>query len=145
MIFIFDLDGTLANIDHRLHYIQGEVKNWDGFFASCVDDKPIENTIEVLNSLHSCSFKIWIMTGRSDIVEAETHDWLYLNDVNYDRLIMRKEGDHQPDVMLKEGWLNKYFPINNNHLMGVFEDRKSVVDMWRRNGVLCYQVASGEF
>lgn len=25
---IFDLDGTLANADHRVHHLTGEIKDW---------------------------------------------------------------------------------------------------------------------
>jgi len=35
MIYIFDIDGTLADVSHRLHYITGETKDWDAFFAAC--------------------------------------------------------------------------------------------------------------
>ena len=31
MLYIFDIDGTLADNTHRLHFIQGEVKDWEGF------------------------------------------------------------------------------------------------------------------
>ena len=36
-------------------------------------------------------------------------------------------------------------PEDRARLVAVFEDRKRVVDMWRENGVTCYQVAPGDF
>jgi len=33
-VYVFDLDGTLANIDHRLHFIKTKPKNWPAFFEA---------------------------------------------------------------------------------------------------------------
>jgi len=74
-MIIFDLDGTLADITHRLHFIQKEPKDWDGFFAACVADKPIAHTIEIMNILMNRD-RVEIWTGRSDIVREETIRWL---------------------------------------------------------------------
>ena len=43
-LYIFDLDGTLALIDHRRHFLddQADPKRWQKFFAACVDDQPNE-------------------------------------------------------------------------------------------------------
>lgn len=35
---IVDLDGTLANIDHRLHYIKQNKPDWNAFYGACKDD-----------------------------------------------------------------------------------------------------------
>lgn len=144
-VYIFDLDGTLANIEHRLHHIKGEKKDWDAFFAACVKDEPIRQTIDVLNALAIADGWIIISSGRSDIVRKETLDWLRVNGVDYDHLIMRKHGDHRPDEVIKEEWLTQNFFGPRENIVAVFDDRKRVVDMWRRNGLVCYQVAEGEF
>jgi 2-hydroxy-3-keto-5-methylthiopentenyl-1-phosphate phosphatase len=39
-IVICDIDGTIANNDHRQHFLEGK-KDWDGFFSSLSEDKPI--------------------------------------------------------------------------------------------------------
>ena len=39
-IIIFDLDGTLALIEHRVHHITAETPDWQAFYAACVDDLP---------------------------------------------------------------------------------------------------------
>jgi hypothetical protein len=57
---------------------------------------------------------------------------------------MRKKGDRREDYLVKE-------EIYKNHIdqiynvMFVLEDRKQVVDMWRRLGLTCLQCAPGEF
>ena len=136
---IFDLDGTLADCTHRLHYIKNGKKNWKSFFIDCDKDTPIWPTIKILQSLtgnNNILVDIW--TGRSEIVRAETEHWLYENGINVNYLRMRPLADRRPAPELKESWLNMYGPI-----YCVFEDDPRVVKMWRDNGVVCYQVNEG--
>ncbi len=35
---IFDIDGTLADCSHRLHHIQKDPADWDGFYEACEDE-----------------------------------------------------------------------------------------------------------
>ena len=144
-IVIFDLDGTLALIEHRRHFVEQEKPDWDAFFSRCNEDKPNEPVIEVYHALQSMGHTMWIFSGRSDQTQRDTVSWLYDKDIEFAKLVMRKEGDHQPDTKLKKSWLDKYFPIDKKNLLCTFDDRQSVVDMWRENGVTCFQVAPGNF
>ena len=47
-ICIFDIDGTLANCDHRLHHVKNKPKNWDAFYDGCMDDQVIWPVAEML-------------------------------------------------------------------------------------------------
>lgn len=40
MLVAFDLDGTLANIDHRLHHVKNKPKCWVKFNEGIKDDLP---------------------------------------------------------------------------------------------------------
>ena len=159
-LYIFDLDGTLALIEHRRHFVEGETKDWPAFFAACVDDAPNPPVIRTLQALRTAGAEIWIWSGRSDEVKAQTVEWLcrhgcmgnsptgFLPAWPFgapERFRMRKAGDHQPDTKLKRGWLSEIEPPEWGRLTAVFDDRKSVVDMWRDAGVTCFQVAPGEF
>jgi FMN phosphatase YigB (HAD superfamily) len=157
-LYIFDLDGTLADLTHRRHFVErpeGE-KDWDAFHAGCWGDAPITPTIVTLVTLASAGVDIRIWSGRMNTVREQTLDWLYRcvdshTSHYYGRkglnalLRMRPEGDYTPDDELKEGWLNGLSATDRQRLVAVFEDRARVVAMWRRNGVQCYQVAPGEF
>ena len=35
--------------------------------------------------------------------------------------------------------------IDKDDVFAVFDDRQQVVDMWRSNGLTCFQVADGDF
>jgi phosphoserine phosphatase len=73
-LYIFDLDGTLALIEHRRHLVEGERKDWPAFFAACVDDAPNPPVIRTLQALRTAGAEIWIWSGRSDEVKAQTVD-----------------------------------------------------------------------
>lgn len=145
MIFIFDIDGTLANNTHRVHHILN--KDWDAYHQACDRDTPIAPVIAVLNTLYKHGHKILFWTGRDEIVRAQTEKWIETwtavkpADIHYN-LWMRGTGDHRPDYEIKEAALRS---IDRTDLAGVFEDREQVVAMWRRNGVMCFQVAEGRY
>jgi hypothetical protein len=158
-LYIFDLDGTLALIEHRRHFVEGPKKNWPAFFAACVDDEPNMPVIRTLHALRQAGAEIWIWSGRSDEVRSQTVEWLCkYNCFGWpantlpawpfgapERFRMRKAGDHQMDVTLKRGWLAEIEPPEYARLTAVFDDRASVVQMWRDAGVPCFQVAPGDF
>lgn len=41
-VIIVDIDRTLSDCQHRLHFTNGERKDWDTFYSALEDDKPIE-------------------------------------------------------------------------------------------------------
>lgn len=154
-LYIFDLDGTLANAEHRIHHINGEKKDWGAFFSAAKDDTPIAAMVTTLHTLMAAGAECWIWTGRSDEVRSETIAWLRKNlgmkspFFNIFRapeaFSMRIAGDHRPDHVIKAEWLSMLDPPERNRLTAVFEDRARVVKMWRDAGVPCFQVAPGEF
>lgn len=148
MWVIFDLDGTLADIEERRELASkpdGKI-NWGIFFNpdNIKLDKPIAKTILLLQILKSSGIGIAILSGRGEETRAATESWLREMGVEYDKLIMRPVQDYTPDDVLKQGWLNAEFP-NRDQIICVFDDRDKVVEMWRREGLLCCQVAAGDF
>jgi phosphoserine phosphatase len=152
MIYIFDLDSTLANLNHRLHFIQSKPADWTSFYQACDQDKPIPEIIEINRALNSEGNYIAIFSGRSDECREKTIRWLGRENVLYDVLLMRKQGDYRQDYIVKAEMLDqfvldpKWRPlVNSEKIGGVFEDRKQVVDMFRARGLRVFQVAEGEF
>ena len=151
-MIIFDLDGTLADIRHRLHYIQEPdhlpheneawKPDWEAFFEACDRDRPISTTLALYRTLHDSGAKIYIFSGRSDQVRHKTRMWLSQNRIKYELLFMRRQGDHQPDHKLKKSWAHL---VGVNQIHYVCDDRSRIVKMWRSLGITCYQVAEGDF
>jgi len=145
--WIFDIDGTIANLEHRLHHVKNGKSDWSAFFKSCINDEPIGDVIYLLSLLKQNGHMIILLSGRSDEVWTETVEWLDRWAIYFDHLVMRKQGDNRPDYIVKDELLSDFL-MNQNELFdikGVFEDRDQVVEMYRRRGLRCYQVAPGSF
>ena len=144
---IVDIDGTLADNDHRQHYLAGTKKNWPGFFSQMSDDKPRQNVGDVVRAL-------WIMrlyrpifvTGRGEEWREQTIAWLAKNFPWSDGmpLFMRKLGDRRPDYEIKEEIYKRDIQPKWDVKL-VLDDRDSVVNMWRGIGLECWQVQNGAF
>lgn len=146
MIYLCGIDGTLADISHRLHFIQQKPADWYSFFRACVDDLPIQEVIDTVRLLKQGGAEILLLSGRSEIVRSETLQWLKDFGVPCDALFMREEGDHRPDSIVKSEFLDDLFEKwEKNDIRGAFEDRKQVVDMYRERGLRVFQVAEGNF
>ena len=163
-IIVCDLDGTLCNIDHRLHFVQvaegaprvansGDIiyprKDWDSFFAGVPNDTVNEPVLEVLERFQFEGFKIIFSSGRPERCRLDTMEWLHKHtnlfgaDKSGALLYMRQDGDFRRDDIVKQEILDKY--IEKDRVLFVLDDRDQVVDMWRRNGLHCFQVAEGDF
>ena len=83
---IFDLDGTLADGKHRLHLLPTVdlhlTDSWNEFNRASKDDPPFQDTIDVCNIMARAGLRVIILTGRSDIVRAETEAWLERNSLS---------------------------------------------------------------
>ncbi len=150
-IYIFDLDGTLALIDHRRPILSNKLnKNrWDDFYKACVNDSTHSCIMDIFIMLLDNNHNVHIWSGRSDLVWVETIEWMnyrlpsYLHSAY--QLKMRPQGDFTPDEELKQGWLDELSQNERNRIACVFDDRDKIVAMWRSNGITCCQVASGGF
>ncbi len=142
---ICDLDGTLSLTGHRQHFLDQSPPDWDGFYAASVDDEPNEPVILLMKAISEYFIgeaAIVILSGRSDTVYNETVSWLSQHEVAYDLIKMRKAGDFTPDNELKQRWLEEFGAEN---VLFCIDDRQKVVDMWRSEGLPCFQVAPGNF
>ncbi len=138
---IVDIDGTIADVRHRLHHIKGNGrKNWKAFFEGMDRDVPIVERLEQVRDL-SAVHGILIVTGRPEHYRARTEHWLKKHGVKYDRLYMRRTGDHRPDYEAKTAVLDD---IDPKRIVLAIDDRPPVCEMWERHGIKCQRVASDE-
>lgn len=151
-LYIFDLDGTLALIDHRINIIaDSDDKNrWERFYQLCDKDQPNLPVIQTMEKLRIAGSDIWFFSGRSSEVRNKTVAWLaehtsFMSWELIDILVMRDVSDYTPDDVLKKQWFDNMLHIDKQRLIAVFDDRDRVVKMWRNNGIPCFQVAQGDF
>lgn len=143
-LVLVDMDGTTADCEHRRRFLDCTPKDYDSFFAGCADDPPIDHIVKWVKAIaESPEYAVVIVSGRpTDRAGIATEEWLERHGINCLRLLMRDRGDRRPDWIVKQQILD-YLP--KDRIAFVIDDRNSVVDMWRRNGLTVYQVADGDF
>jgi phosphoglycolate phosphatase-like HAD superfamily hydrolase len=186
MDIIFDIDGTLMDIEHRKHFVQGKKKkDWDKFIEHMKYDTPNKTLFKLYNQLSGIHIseldvksgkydrhseghfknRIFFFSGRNESERQITVEQLLIGilDMSIEEakkvgenfwsmcvtntdgeLFMRADNDNRPDAEVKSEMLDKLIEQGHNPVI-VFDDRQSVVDMWRSRGLLCCQVADGDF
>lgn len=140
-IVLVDIDGTLADVSHRLHHIQGPGrKDWKSFFKKMKDDPPVDIVVRWVRNL-APEYDVVVVSGRPDDYREETELWLESHGIRYSQLLMRRAGDRRPDYVVKQELLSELDPAR---IAFVIDDRPTVCDMWRGCGLRVFQVSAGE-
>lgn len=143
-IIICDIDGTIADLTHRLHYVKGDTKDWDSFFANVWQDSfrdDIWNKVILDSQKHDA--EIIFVSGRSDKTREDTRGWI-AQEVGYEdfKLIMRQSWDRRDDTVVKREMYDKY--LSRMRVVRVYDDRPRVIRMWRDLGLDVVDVGTGE-
>lgn len=97
---VFDLDGTLADVRHRLPLLARRPRDWDGFFAAAPDDPPLATGVALAReSARDCD--VVYVTGRPERCRADTVAWLARHGLPEGELSMRRDGDSGPARLTK--------------------------------------------
>ena len=165
-VVLCDIDGTIADCEHRRHHVTGKKKDFESFYAEQYMDGAIKTTVAVLEALTRTRYGLIFVSARPEKYRKDTEEWLaswvyllvknsvldeqrikYVKDIQDWEclgLLMRPEGDYRADHIVKEEiYLNRIKPHYNVFM--VLDDRQKVVDMWRKHGLICHQVADGDF
>lgn len=141
---IFDIDGTLANIEHRTHYVRNGNHDWDKFYSEIEFDAPRPEVIRLTQWYWDNGYHVILCSGRPEHTREATVKWLHENNVVYEALHMRLNNDYRADYIVKKEMLD-YIIGQGFDIEVVYDDRQQVVDMWRENGIPVFQVAPGDF
>ena len=143
---IFDIDGTIADCNHRRYLVEGVDKDWKRFRSLAGDDTQSPMVCRLFRSFRdSALYTIILVTGRYEEDRRLTESWLAWHGLTqYADLHMRADGDSRPDYEVKLG-IYKYLIEPHYDVKLVVDDRTSVVNMWRSLGLVCWQVAEGNF
>jgi phosphoglycolate phosphatase-like HAD superfamily hydrolase len=149
MDVVFDIDGTLLNIEHRVHLIrppEGVKKDWQAFRRAAEQDTAnveIAWLANIIFNRHEA--RVVISSGRMEKERQVTLRSLGLAGVSgFHALYMRKNEDVRPDHVVKLEMLAQ-MRLDGYDPRLVFDDRQQVVDMWRAQGLRVCQVAPGQF
>lgn len=137
---IVDIDGTVADLTHRLHYVETKPANWEAFKSLVSQDKPIIPVITIVQALAENHYDLIFVSGRegTDECHADTFEWLFKYFTDF-KLYMRKEKDYRADDIIKKEIFEEYIKPYYN-VVAVFDDRPRVVKMWREQGLFVFDV-----
>jgi predicted kinase len=116
---IVDIDGTVADNITRSPFD----------FSRVLEDRPIENTIEVVKLLYQSAYKIIFVSGREDSCRKDTLTWLNLQQIPFTELLMRRQGDLRKDSIIKKEIFESEIQPKYD-VAFVIDDRKQVKRMW---------------
>ena len=97
---IVDIDGVIADVRHRVHYVEQKPKDWKRFFAAAVDDDPHAEGLAVVAKLAE-DHEVVFLTGRPEHLRDDTRAWLARHGLDVHRLFMRPEGNRGPSAAFK--------------------------------------------
>lgn len=135
---IVDLDGTLSDCNHRLHFVSGSKKDWKSFFNLSYEDPVIEPAKELIDMLKT-KYMIIILTARPESNREMTTKWLSDNNIDYDALFMRPNSNFKKSPVVKKELVevmkcHDYIPIY------ALEDRQDCIDMFHELGIFTLKV-----
>ena len=142
---IFDVDGTIADCEHRRHLVTGEKKDWKNFKKAAEHDTPIQWVCDVAKRFIANGDDVAFFSARNEsqrkITEKQISKWI---GDGHKGLFLRPDGDYRSDVEFKRELANKFLDMGGKIDL-IFDDRQCVVDMWRDEGFVVVQVADGDF
>jgi predicted kinase len=163
-IVIVDIDGTVADCEHRMHHIKpictvcgynhadnGDCsgkklsKNWAAFHSPelVAKDTLIEPMSKLVGAMFHYGYHIIFLTGRDTSIGLVTETWLNENlGTHYKHLFMRQGGDSRKDYEHK---LEVLSFIPKDRVQFILEDRDQCVRAFRDAGYTCLQVKNGSY
>jgi predicted kinase len=135
--WLVDVDGTLA----LMSTAKGGRSPFEWHRVG--EDAPNPAVVDLVRALASAA-AIVVMSGRDESCRDLTEKWLTANGVPYQALFMRLAGDVRKDAIVKRELFEAQV-APRWAVRGVIDDRRQVVEMWRGIGLMCAQVAPGDF
>lgn len=142
MKVIIDIDNTLCISNERFALAKKENGKTDWDIAHNPElikkDKPNYPMIDLAKKYKKDGFEVIVLTGRPDLVEDVTKEWLEKYGVEYDQLIMRNRSSHYlKAVVYKE---KVYKTIIKSDVFCAYDDEEEIVQMWNSLGITAFKV-----
>jgi phosphoglycolate phosphatase-like HAD superfamily hydrolase len=138
---IFDMDGTLCNVNGVRHYVTGRSKNFDAFHRSSIFCPPNPGPRMAARCYARAGMAIIIVTARDARYESVTRDWLAKHEVPYNAIFMRSWGDTRPDSVVKGEILQRIID-SNYYPVVAYDDRDDIIAVWQAAGIRTVKVCA---
>lgn len=133
---IFDVDGTLCDVESVRHYVTGGHRNFDAFHRASLFCAPRNDVLAIWNSVLPDTARV-VVTGRDARYRYITHQWLMKHHLNYDALYTRGWSDGRKDTVVKAELLEAVKNDGFQPFLAI-DDREDVAQVWRGAGIYTY-------
>ena len=144
---IVDIDGTICDTAHRVHFVRNEEgkKDWKSFYEAMDGDLPRMEVVEEVGGLYKSGIEVILVSGRPEEYRERTLAWALKHDLPFipAQLFMRKDGDYRADTIVKQEIYDEFIKDRYNIHMA-FDDRPAVIRMWESNGITVKDVGDGQ-
>ena len=128
---MFDVDGVLADVRHRLRHLVRRPKDWDAFFGAAVDDPPLAQGVALAQaSAQDC--EVVYVTGRPERCRSDTLAWFARHGLPQGTLSMRRGRDFRPARVAKLELLRRL--AGDRTIAVVVDDDEQVCDAYEGAG-----------
>ena len=144
---IMDIDGVYTDAREWEKHLpkpgNNNRKGWDEYNKHLETSKPNKEMVEIAKSLQKL-MPILFVTSREDtgVMRNFTKHEIenYSNgevkiDGQYNKLLMRKEGDFRPSAIVKQDILKQFILPQGYKPVIAIDDNKSNTDMFEKNGI----------
>jgi phosphoglycolate phosphatase-like HAD superfamily hydrolase len=131
-VAVFDIDGVLADVRHRLHHVARRPKDWDAFFGAAPLDPPLPEGLAAVATAAEAGHTIVYLTGRPARCRADTLHWLATHGLPAGELFMREDGDRRPARFTKVATLRHL--ARGSRVVAFVDDDAAVVQAVRSAG-----------
>jgi phosphoglycolate phosphatase-like HAD superfamily hydrolase len=108
VLAVFDIDGVVADVRHRLHHLE-RPRSWPAFFDAAADDPLLPEGARLVADLAQEHEIVWL-TGRPAWLRVTTADWLDRHGLPGSELHLRPGRDHRPARLYKVEALRRLAP-----------------------------------
>jgi hypothetical protein len=122
VLAVFDIDGVVADVRHRLHHLRKH--RWHRFFDDAATDPLLPEGARLVTDLAREHEIVWL-TGRPDWLRRTTTDWLAEHELPGDELHMRSAGDYRPARIYKLDVLRQ---LNGRGVAALVDDDVEVIE-----------------
>ena len=128
---VFDIDGVLADVRHRLHHLEAYPQRWERFFAAADRDPLLPEGAERLRAA-LVDHDVIYLTGRPERNRRLTERWLRHHGLPTRPLLMRPDTDHRPARWMKREALRTLAATRD--IVSVLDDDPAVVAVLEADG-----------
>ena len=99
---IFDVDGTIADVEHRRHFVSGGHKNWVSFKEHTKFDTPVQWVCDIAQRFIAQGDEVAFFSARNEsereITEKQISQWI---GDGHKGVFLRPDGDYRCDAEFK--------------------------------------------